>query len=119
MLHRFAIDGIADHLGEGGNTRIFGDEAVIPALLLRPDQHQFEPALPDDPAAQPRKHRPALSSISRISFRAARLAAVGIASLLPQPHQIEHVDRAFATDLTELRQDLPGPLNLTHARPPP
>ena len=35
VLHRFAIDGIADHLGEGRDARIFGDEAMIPALLLR------------------------------------------------------------------------------------
>ena len=35
VLDRFAIDGIADHLGERRDARIFGDEAVVPALVLR------------------------------------------------------------------------------------
>src|SRR6476469_5944713 len=57
VLHRFPIDGITDHLGERSNAWIFGDEAMIPALLLGPDQHQFKFPLPNDPAAQPFKHR--------------------------------------------------------------
>ena len=38
VLHGFAVDGIADHLGERGDAGIFGDEAMIPAFLLRADQ---------------------------------------------------------------------------------
>jgi hypothetical protein len=51
VFHGFAVDRIADHFGESGDARIFGDEAMIPPFLGGPDQHQFEPALPDDPAA--------------------------------------------------------------------
>src|SRR5229473_6863806 len=74
VFHRFAIDGVADHLGESGDAWIFSDESVVPALLLRPDQHQFEPALPDDPATEPFEHRPAFSPIGRVGFPAGRLA---------------------------------------------
>src|SRR6266568_6804673 len=56
MLDRLAIDRVPDHLGEGRDTGIFRDEAMIPALLGGSNQHQFEPALPDDPAAQPLEH---------------------------------------------------------------
>src|SRR5262245_39761717 len=101
MLHRFAIDGIADHLDKSADAWIFGDEAVVPALRLRTDQHQFETALPDDLAAEPLEHRRALPAIGRIGFRAARLAAVGIGSLLPQPHQVEHMDRTRPVILPE------------------
>ncbi len=68
VLHRFAIDRIADHLDEGGDAWIFGDEAVIPALLLRADQHQLEPALPDDAAAEALEHRAAFAPIGRIGL---------------------------------------------------
>src|SRR5262249_35528263 len=74
VLHRFAVDGVADHLGEGGDAWIFGDEAMVPALLLGTDQHQLESALPDDAAAEALEHRAALAAIGRIGFRAARLA---------------------------------------------
>src|SRR5262245_44239185 len=33
VLHRFAIDRIADHLDEGRNRRILGDEAFVPGLV--------------------------------------------------------------------------------------
>src|SRR5712671_7186533 len=33
VLDGFAVNGIADHLDEGPDARIFGDEAVIPALV--------------------------------------------------------------------------------------
>src|ERR1700723_3599369 len=33
VFDRLAIDRVADHLDEGGNARIFGDEAVIPVFL--------------------------------------------------------------------------------------
>src|SRR4029078_4052457 len=78
MLHRFAVDRIADHLDESGNAWIFGNEAMIPALVLRADQHSFEWTLADDLATKPREHRAALAAIGGIGFRACRRAAVGI-----------------------------------------
>src|SRR5437667_5578833 len=71
VLDRFAIDGISDHLDKRGDAWIFGDETMIPTLFLRPDQHQFKPALPDDQPAEPRKHRFAFPAVGRIGFRAA------------------------------------------------
>src|SRR5690242_4868706 len=50
VLHCLAIDGIADHLDEGRDAGVFGDEAMVPALLLGSDQHQLELTLPDDAA---------------------------------------------------------------------
>jgi hypothetical protein len=114
VLHRFPINRIADHLGEGGDAWIFGDEAVIPAFLHWADQHQFEAPLPDDPAAQPFKHRPAFPAISRIGLRAGRLAAVRIGRLLPQPHQIEHVDRAWPVVGPKLREYFLGRIDVAH-----
>src|SRR6266404_6018445 len=90
MFHRFPVQRIADHLGEGGNTWIFGDEAMVPTLFRRTDQHQFEPSLPDDPAAQPLEYRPAFPAVGRICFGAGRLATVGIGRLPPQPRSEEH-----------------------------
>src|ERR1700754_54436 len=89
-----------------------------PALLLRADQHQFETALPDDLAAQPLEHRCTLTAIGRIGFRAARLAAIGISSLFPQPHQIEHVDRPWPVILPELREYLLGRIDMAHSGTP-
>ena len=77
MLHSLPVDGIADHLDEGGDAGVFGDEAMVPALGLGTNQHQLEPALPDDASAEPLEHRAALAAIGRIGFRAARLAAIG------------------------------------------
>src|SRR4029078_9835760 len=57
VLDRFAVDRIADHLGKRRDAWVFGDEAVVPALLCRPDEHQLETPLPDDPATQPLEHR--------------------------------------------------------------
>src|SRR5437667_10692901 len=78
MLHRLAVNWIADHFGEGGDARIFGDEAMVPALGLGADQHQFELALPHDPPAELLEHRPAFPAIGGIGFRAAGLSAIGI-----------------------------------------
>ena len=114
VFHRFPVDGIADHFGEGGDARIFGDEAVVPALRLGPDQHQFEAALPDDAAAEPLEHRAAFPAIGRIGFRARRLAAVGIGGLRPQPDQIEHVDRTRPVIGPELREDFLGRIDVAH-----
>src|SRR6266481_7975365 len=72
MFHRFPVHRIADHLGEGGNTWIVGDEAMVPTLFRRTDRHQFEPSLPDDPAAQPLEYRPAFPAVGRICFGAGR-----------------------------------------------
>ena len=80
-----------------------------------PDQHQFEPALPDDPAAEPFEHRPAFPAIGRIGFRAGRLAAVGIGGLRAQPDQIEHVDRARPVIGPELRENFLGRIDVAHA----
>ena len=55
VLDRLAVEGIADHGDEGGDARIFGDETEIPALVGRPDQHELEPAAPDDPSAKTEK----------------------------------------------------------------
>src|ERR1700737_137130 len=93
VFHGFAINGIADHLGKGGHTRIFGYEAVVPALPLRPDQPPFEPSLPDTFAAEPLEYRRAFPSIGRIGFGTRGLAAIRIGRVRPQPDQIEHVDR--------------------------
>src|SRR5260370_29021393 len=71
VLDGFAVDGIADHFDEGGNARVFRDEAVIPALVRWADEHQFKPALPYDPAAEPSKHRPPVAAVSRINPPAA------------------------------------------------
>ena len=58
------------------------------------DQHKLEGPAPDDAPAEAREHRPALAPIGRVSFRAGRLAAVGIGRAFPQAHEIEHIDRA-------------------------
>src|SRR5437867_8300076 len=118
VLHRFAVDGIADHLGERRNAWIFGDEAAIPALRLGPDQHQFEPALPDDAAAEPFEHRAAFAPIGRIGFRARRLAAVGIGGLRAQANQIEHVDRTRPVIGPKLRKHFLGRIDVAHAEFP-
>src|SRR5277367_5537655 len=39
VLDRFAVDGVADHGDEGGDSRVLGDEAEVPALLRWTDQH--------------------------------------------------------------------------------
>jgi hypothetical protein len=96
VLHRFAINRIADHLDKSGDRRIFRDEAMIPALMGRADQHQFKPALPDDASAQAGEHGPAFAAIGGIGVRAARLPSVAVAGLRAQPHEIEHVDRPGA-----------------------
>ena len=115
VLDRFAVDRIADHLGERRNAWVFGDEAVVPALLCRPDQHQLEPPLPDDPATQPLEHRPAFPAIGGIGFRPRRLAAIGIGRLLAQPDQIEHVDRPGPVIGLELRENFLGRIDVAHA----
>src|SRR5262245_51400338 len=115
MLHRLAIDGIADHFDEGCDRRIFRDEAVVPAFLRRADQHQLEPSLPDDPPAEPFEHRPALAAISRIGFRPGCLASIRIGGLHAQPYQVEHVNRAFAIVLAELSEYFLGRIDMAHA----
>ena len=114
VLHGFAVDGIADHLGERRDAGIFGDEAMVPALLLRADQHQFEPPLPDDPPAQPFEHRPAFPAIGRIGFRTGGLAAIGIGRLIAQPDQIEHVNRARPVIGPKLREYFLGRIDVAH-----
>ena len=118
MLDRLAIGGIADHLGEGGDAGVFGDEAMVPALVRRSDQHQLETALPDDPAAQPLEHRTAFPAIGRIGFRAGRLTAVGIGRLLSQPDQIQHVNGTWAIIGPELREDFLGRIDVAHTALP-
>src|SRR5258708_19611816 len=105
VLDGFAVDGIADHFDEGSDIRIFRDEAVIPALVRWADQHQLKPALPYDPAAEPSKHRPAVAAVSRIGFRAAGASPVRIGGAIVEPHQIEHVDGAFAMIVAKLCED--------------
>src|ERR1700747_3303974 len=53
VVHSLAIDGCANHPDKARHARIFGDETMIPTLARGPDQHQLEPALPNDPAAEP------------------------------------------------------------------
>ena len=118
VLHGFAIDGIADHLGERRDAWIFGDEAVIPALRLGPDQHQFEPALPDDAAAEPFEHRAAFAPIGRVGLRPRRLAAVGIGGLRAQANQVEHVDGPRPVIGPELCEHFPGRIDVAHANFP-
>src|SRR5215467_8183983 len=88
---------------------------MVPALVLATDQHQFEPALPDDAAAEPLEHRPAFAAISRVGFGAGGFAPVRIGGLLPQAHQVEHVDRTRAITLPELREYVPGWIDMAHA----
>src|SRR6187402_1389740 len=88
---------------------------MVPALLLRADQHQLEPALPDDAAAEALEHRAAVAAIGRIGFRAASLAAVRIGGVLAQAYQVEHVDRARAVVVPELRENLLGRIDMAHA----
>src|SRR5579883_1031677 len=87
-----AIDRIADHLDEGGDFRIFRNEAVMPMLILRADQHQFETALPDHLAANAREHRTAFAPVGRIGFSPRRIPPVGIGGARAQADQIEHMD---------------------------
>jgi hypothetical protein len=115
VFDRFPIDGVADHFGERRNGWIFGDEGVIPAIFLRPDQHQFEPALPDDLTAEPFEHRAAFVAIGGIGFRAGGLAAVGLGGLVAQPDQIEHMDRSRPIVGLELREDFLGRIDVAHA----
>src|ERR1700730_14545833 len=68
MFHCLPVNRITDHFRKCRNAWIFGDEAMVPTLFRRPDQHQFEPALPHDPAAQPFEHRPAFPAIGRIGL---------------------------------------------------
>jgi hypothetical protein len=115
MFHRLAVHGIADHFRKRGDAWIFGDEAVVPAFLRGADQHQFEPALPDDASAQPFEHRSAFPSIGRISFGAGCLAAIGIGRVFPQTYQIEHVDRPWPIIGPELRENFLGRIDVAHA----
>src|SRR4051794_15349158 len=96
MLNGFAIDGIADHFNESGDAWVFRDEAVVPALLSWPDEHQFEPALPDHLATEAHEHWSAVAAIGRIGFRARRGPSVRVGGTVEQPDQIEHVDRSGA-----------------------
>ena len=118
MFHRLTVNGIADHLGERADIRILGDEAMIPPLFLRPDQHQFKPALPDDPPTEPRKHRAAFPAIGRIGLRAGRLAAIRIGRLFPQADQVEHVDRTRPIIGLKLREHFLGRIDMAHAWSP-
>src|SRR5690348_7611424 len=118
VLYRLPVDGIADHLDEGADARIFGDEAMVPAFLLRADQHQLEPALPDDAAAEALEHRAAVTAIGRIGLETARLAAVGIGRILAQAHEVEHVDRPGPVALPEFCEDLLGRIDMAHASLP-
>src|SRR5713226_5150708 len=118
MFHRFPVNGIADHFRKRRNAWIFGDEAVVPAFLRRAYQHQFEPALPHDAAAEAFEHRSAFPAIGRIGFGAGRLAAIGIGRLLAQPDQIEHVDRTRAVIGAELRENFLGWIDVAHAYSP-
>src|ERR1019366_10186048 len=102
MFDGFTIDRIADHFDERGDARIFGDEAMIPALVGWSYQHQFEPALPDHLAAKTDKYRAAVAAIGRIGFRAGRGPPVRISGAVEQPDQIEHVDRPFAIVVSKL-----------------
>ena len=79
-----------------------------------PDQHQFEPALPDDAAAEPFEHRAAFAPIGRVGFRAGRLAAVGIGGLRAQADQIEHVDGPRPVIGPELREYFLGRIDVAH-----
>src|SRR5262249_13134706 len=114
VLYRLAINGVADHLDESGDAWIFGDEAVVPPLLRWSNQHQFESALPHNPSSEPLENRPALAPICRIGLCSARLAAIGIGSLLAQPHQVQHVDRARPIVLPELREHVLGRIDMAH-----
>ena len=84
----------------------------------RADQHQFEPALPDDAPAEPLEHRAAFAAISRIGLRAGGLAAVGIGGLRPQADEVEHVDRAWPVIVPELRKNFLGWIDMSHAMLP-
>src|SRR5262245_29594052 len=87
---------------------------MVPAFLLRANQHQFETALPDDAAAEPFEHRAAFAPIGRVGVRASRLAAVGIGGLGAQPDQIEHVDGPRTVIGAELREDFLGRIDMPH-----
>src|SRR3954465_6541235 len=89
---------------------------MVPALGLGADQHQLEPALPDDAAAEAFEHRAAVAAIGRIGFRAAGLAAIGVGGVLAQAHEVQHVDRARAVVVPELRENLLGRIDVAHAR---
>src|SRR5271169_3626668 len=66
VFHGFPIERIADHFDKGGNAGIFGDEAMIPAFLRWPDQHQFKAALPDHLAAETGEDGAAFTAIGGI-----------------------------------------------------
>src|SRR5258708_32942747 len=112
VLDGFAVNWIADHFDEGGDIRIFRDEAVIPALVRWADQHQLKPSLPYDPPAEPSKHRPAVAAVSRIGFRAGGASPVRIGGAIVEPHQSEHVDGAFAMLVSKLCEDFPGRIDM-------
>src|SRR5258708_19361511 len=109
VLDGFAVNWIADHFDEGGDIRIFRDEAVIPALVGWADQHQLKPALPHDPAAEPSKHRPAVAAVSRIGFRAGGASPVGAGGPVVEPHQGDHGDGASPSLLPKLAAHLLSP----------
>src|SRR5581483_7532472 len=113
MFHRLAVDGIADHFDEGANARIFRDEAVIPVFALRPDQHQFEAALPCHLAAKAREHRTALAAVGRVGLRARRRSSVGVRRAVAQLHQIEHVNGTGAIALAKLGECFLGRIDVT------
>src|ERR1700674_3609159 len=85
VLHCLAIDGVAQHLDEGRDRGIFGDEHPVPVLArLGPDQHQLEGALPYDAAADALEYRRAVAAIGGVGLGARRGAAVGIGGALAE-----------------------------------
>src|SRR5271168_2449318 len=94
VLDRFAVDGVANHGDEGGDNRVLGDEAEIPALRRRPDQGVLEGAAPDDRPPEARENRPALSPVGGIGLSPGRVAPVRIGRMSAQFDQVEHMDWA-------------------------
>src|SRR5262249_42981749 len=94
MLDGLTVDRIADHGDEGVDRGIFGDEALVPRLLTRSNQHQLESAAPDDAAAKPCENGMAVAPIGGIGFRAGGFASIRIGGLVAEADEIEHMDRA-------------------------
>ena len=78
VLDRFAVDGVANHRDEGGDSRVLRDEAEIPVLLRRPDQGVLKGAAPDDRPPEARENRLALSPVGSIGLGSGRVAPVRI-----------------------------------------
>src|SRR5699024_5016011 len=94
------------------------DEADVPALLIRPDDGALEGSTPHDRAPDPGEHRPARGTVLAVGAPPAPvlrgvLVALGIGRGVPEPQEVEHVDRLVPRQVREGRERLAARVDVT------